>query len=91
MAAIERIQAAFTRLPDAKVYVYPGARHGFMTMTPGRGYMESAAHFAWARSLEVFKKLLIYSLRRRLHSRRFDISLVYLHSRKALSRFPLRA
>jgi carboxymethylenebutenolidase len=57
MAAIERIQAAFTGLPDAKVYVYPGAGHGFMTMTPGRGYMESAAHPAWARSLEVLRKL----------------------------------
>jgi dienelactone hydrolase len=39
------------------VYVYPGAGHGFMTMTPGRGYMESAAHPAWTRSLEVLKKL----------------------------------
>jgi dienelactone hydrolase len=57
MAAIERIQAAFSRLPDAKVYVYPGAGHGFMTMTPGRGYMESAAHPAWARALEVLKTL----------------------------------
>jgi dienelactone hydrolase len=57
MAAIERIQAAFTALADAKVYVYPGAGHGFMTMTPGRGYMEFAAHPAWARSLEVLRKL----------------------------------
>lgn len=57
MAAIERIQTAFTRLQNAKVYVYPGAAHGFMTMTPGRGYMESAAHPAWARSLEVLKTL----------------------------------
>lgn len=57
MAAIERIEAAFNHLPDAKVYVYPGAGHGFMTRTPGRGYMESAAHPAWARSLEVLKKL----------------------------------
>jgi carboxymethylenebutenolidase len=55
MAAIERIKAAFTRLSDAKVYVYPGAGHGFMTMT--RGYMESAAHPAWARALEVLRKL----------------------------------
>jgi carboxymethylenebutenolidase len=57
MAAIERIQSAFSRLPYSKVYVYPGAAHGFMTMTPGRGYMESAAHPAWARSLEVLKTL----------------------------------
>jgi carboxymethylenebutenolidase len=57
MSVIERIKSAFSRLPDAKVYVYPGAGHGFMTMTPGRGYMESAAHPAWARSLEVLRKL----------------------------------
>jgi carboxymethylenebutenolidase len=57
MAAIERIREAFNVLPDAKVYVYPGAGHGFMTMTRGPGYMESVAHTAWARALEVLKKL----------------------------------
>jgi carboxymethylenebutenolidase len=57
MAAIERIQTAFSRLSDGKVYIYPGAGHGFMTMTRGPGYMESAARMAWARSLEILKKL----------------------------------
>ena len=57
MAAIERILTAFSPLPDAKVYVYPGAGHGFLTMTPGRGYMETAARPAWARALEVLKTL----------------------------------
>ena len=57
MAAIERIRAAFSRLPDAEVRVYPGAGHGFMTMTRGRGYMESAAHTAWARSVVVLRGL----------------------------------
>jgi carboxymethylenebutenolidase len=57
MAAIERIQEAFGRLADAQVYVYPGAGHGFMTMTRGQGYIESAAHLAWARTLEVLRKL----------------------------------
>ncbi len=55
MAAIERIRQAFDRLADAKVYLYPGAGHGFMTMT--RGYVESVARPAWARSLEVLKRL----------------------------------
>ena len=57
MAAVERIREAFSVLPDAKVYVYPGAGHGFMTMTRGPGYMESVAHSAWARALEVLKRL----------------------------------
>jgi carboxymethylenebutenolidase len=57
MAAIERIQKAFAAMDDAKVYVYPGAGHGFMTMTRGPGYMESVARTAWARSLEVLSRL----------------------------------
>ena len=57
MAAVERIREAFSVLPDAKVYVYPGAGHGFMTMTRGPGYMESVAHSAWARALEILKRL----------------------------------
>jgi carboxymethylenebutenolidase len=59
MAAIERIREAFTRLEDAEVYVYPGAGHGFMNMTPGRGYLESAAQPAWARALEVLRTLQV--------------------------------
>ena len=55
MAAIERIRQAFDRLADAKIFVYPGGGHGFMTMT--RGYMESVARPAWARALEVLKKI----------------------------------
>lgn len=57
MAAIERIQKAFAQLDDAKVYIYPGAGHGFMTMTRGPGYMESIAQTAWARALEVLRGL----------------------------------
>ena len=57
MAAIERIREAFGRLPDAKVYVYPGAGHGFMTMTRGPGYLESVAHIAWTRSLDLLRWL----------------------------------
>lgn len=57
MAAVERIREAFSVLPDAKVFVYPGAGHGFMTMTRGPGYMDSVAHSAWARALEVLKRL----------------------------------
>ena len=57
MTAIERIREAFGRLADAKVYVYPGAGHGFMTMTRGHGYIESVARSAWARALEVLRKL----------------------------------
>jgi carboxymethylenebutenolidase len=57
MSAIERIREAFSRLEDAKVYVYPGAGHGFMTMTRGRGYMDWAACPAWARALEVLRTL----------------------------------
>jgi carboxymethylenebutenolidase len=57
MMAIDRIREAFGRLADAKVYVYPGAGHGFMTMTRGRGYIESVAHPAWARALEVLRRL----------------------------------
>lgn len=59
MAAVERIREAFSGLPDAKVYVYPGAGHGFMTMTRGPGYIESVAHSAWARALEVLKRLQV--------------------------------
>ena len=59
MAAVERIRAAFNALPDAKVFVYPCAGHGFMTMTRGPGYMESVAHAAWARALEVLKRLQV--------------------------------
>ena len=57
MAAIERIREAFTPLADAKVYVYPGAGHGFMTMTRGGGYIESVARPAWDRSLDVLRRL----------------------------------
>jgi len=57
MTVIERIREAFTRLPDAEVRVYPGAGHGFMTMTRGPGYMESVAHTAWTRSLDVLRRL----------------------------------
>jgi carboxymethylenebutenolidase len=57
MTAIERIREAFGRLADAKIYVYPGAGHGFMTMTRGHGYIESVAHPAWARALEVLRTL----------------------------------
>src|SRR5499425_166196 len=57
MTAIERIRDAFGRLADAKVYVYRGAGHGFMTMTRGPGYIESVARTAWTRTLEVLKKL----------------------------------
>jgi dienelactone hydrolase len=57
MTAVERIREAFGRLADAKVYVYPGAGHGFMTMTRRQGYMESVARPAWARALEVLGKL----------------------------------
>jgi carboxymethylenebutenolidase len=57
MSAIERIREAFRRLADANVYVYPGAGHGFMTMTRGRGYMESVARPAWARALDVLRPL----------------------------------
>ncbi|MDH3444895.1 MAG: dienelactone hydrolase family protein [Deltaproteobacteria bacterium] len=57
MSAIELIREAFSRFRDAEVRVYPGAGHGFMTMTRGPGYMESAARPAWARALEVLKAL----------------------------------
>ncbi len=57
MAAIERIRQAFSRRTDAEVYVYPGAGHGFMTMTRGRGYNESVARIAWARALAVIRKV----------------------------------
>jgi carboxymethylenebutenolidase len=58
MSAIERIREAFSRLKDAEVYVYPGAGHGFMTMTRGaRGYIESVARPAWSRALEVLRTL----------------------------------
>ena len=57
MTAIESIREAFGRLADAKVYVYPGAGHGFMTMTRGRAYMESVARPAWAQALEVLRRL----------------------------------
>jgi carboxymethylenebutenolidase len=57
MTAIECIRDAFGRLADAKVYVYSGAGHGFMTMTRGRGYIESVARPAWARTLEVLREL----------------------------------
>lgn len=57
MAAIERIREAFSGLPDAEVYVYPGAGHGFMTMTRGPGYMESVARPAWERALDVLRRL----------------------------------
>jgi carboxymethylenebutenolidase len=61
LAAIERIREAFTGLPDAKVYVYPGAGHGFMTMTRGPAYMESVAKSAWAQALGVLKRLQVDS------------------------------
>jgi carboxymethylenebutenolidase len=57
MTAIERIQEAFGRIADAQVYVYAGAGHGFMTMTRGRGYSESVARTAWARALEVLRRI----------------------------------
>jgi carboxymethylenebutenolidase len=57
MAAVERIRDAFSRLADAEVCVYPGAGHGFMTMTRGPGYIESVARPAWARTLGVLRKL----------------------------------
>jgi dienelactone hydrolase len=57
MTAIDRIREALGRLTDAAVYVYPGAGHGFMTMTRGHGYIESVARTAWARSLEVLRRL----------------------------------
>ena len=57
MTAVERIREAFGRLADAKVYVYPGAGHGFMTMTRGPGFIESVARSAWARALEVLRRL----------------------------------
>ncbi len=59
LTAIERIREAFGRLADANVDVYPGAGHGFMTMTRGRGYIESVARPAWARTLEVLRKLQV--------------------------------
>ncbi|HEU4343674.1 MAG TPA: dienelactone hydrolase family protein [Candidatus Binatia bacterium] len=57
MAAIERLREAFGRLADAKLYVYSGAGHGFMTMTRGRAYIESVARPAWTRGLEVLRRL----------------------------------
>src|SRR5919109_1612203 len=57
MTAIKSIREAFGRLADAKFYVYPGAGHGFMPRTRGRAYMESVARPAWARTLEVLRKL----------------------------------
>ena len=57
LTAIERIRQAFGRLAHAEVYVYPGAGHGFMTMTRGPGYIESVARTAWTRTLEVLRKL----------------------------------
>jgi carboxymethylenebutenolidase len=57
MPAIERIREAFASVPDAEVYVYPGVGHGFMTMTRGPGYIESVARPAWARALEVLRRL----------------------------------
>jgi carboxymethylenebutenolidase len=57
MTAIERIKEAFGRLADAEVFVYPGAGHGFMTMTRGRGYSESVARPAWARALEALRRM----------------------------------
>jgi carboxymethylenebutenolidase len=59
MSAIGRIREAFGRLADAKVYVYPGAGHGFMTMTRGRTYIESVARPAWACALEVLRRLQV--------------------------------
>jgi carboxymethylenebutenolidase len=57
MTAVERIREALGRRADAEVYVYPGAGHGFMTMTRGQGYIESVARPAWARALEVLRRL----------------------------------
>jgi len=57
LTAIERIRQAFGRLAHAEVYVYPGAGHGFMTMTRGPGYVESVARIAWGRTLEVLRKV----------------------------------
>jgi carboxymethylenebutenolidase len=57
MTAIERIREALSQVADAEVHVYPGAGHGFMTMTRGHGYIESVARSAWARTLEVLRRL----------------------------------
>lgn len=57
MAAVERIKEAFSSLPNAQVYVYAGAGHGFMTMTREPGYLEPVAKMAWTRSLEVLRSV----------------------------------
>lgn len=55
MEEIGRIKAAFDKLDDAEVNVYPGCGHGYMQPSRGEGYDDDAAKKSWARALEVLK------------------------------------
>ncbi len=57
MEEIGRIEAAFERLDDAAVFIYPGAVHGYMMQSRGDGYHPAAASASWERALKVLESL----------------------------------
>lgn len=58
MSEINRIKAAFDKLENAEVYVYPGAIHGYMQPWRGEnGYDDAAATASWDCALQVLKSI----------------------------------
>ena len=57
MAAVEKIRQAVEGKPDVKVFVYPGAQHGFFNATRAEVYSPEAAALAEKRVAEMFTRL----------------------------------
>ncbi len=54
---MEQIKQKMAPRPDAEVFVYPGADHGFNCDQRG-SYQEAGARLAWQRTLELFGRHL---------------------------------
>ena len=54
---LEKVSAAFARLPAAEVRIYPGAVHGYMHWTAKDVYHKDAAKASWARCVEILGRL----------------------------------
>lgn len=57
MDQVEQVRQAVAGLPNADVYVYPNAGHGFHCDMRG-SYHEPSAKLAWERSMDFFRKWL---------------------------------
>ncbi len=52
---VDKVQAHFSKLPNARVEIFPGGVHGFMQYTNPAAFNEEICNSSWAGAMEVLK------------------------------------